>query len=100
MSRRAGKHAVGQVREKRTPAITTATEACARAPEIARTADTEDEVVRFEGGRGEHVMKGQFIVDVPRGAHVKENDPFLSVERRAVHGSMVSSWRTGRAAPT
>ena len=32
-------------------------------------------------------MKGQFIVDVPRGAHVKENDPFLSVERRAVHGS-------------
>ena len=56
------------------------------APEATRTADTEAEVVRFEGERGEHVMKGQVLTDLPRGAHVKENDPFLSVERRAVHG--------------
>jgi hypothetical protein len=85
MSRRVGKHAVSRVRERRTPVATTAMEVCAHAPEIASTADTDGELVRFEGGRGEHVMKDHVIADVPRGAHVKQNDPFLSVERRALH---------------
>jgi hypothetical protein len=56
------------------------------APEARIAADIEGEFVTFESERGEHVMKGEVLADVPRGAHVKENDPFLSVERRAVHG--------------
>jgi hypothetical protein len=86
MRRRGGKHAPGQVRENRTCTATAPTEAFVDAPEATRTAGTEGEVLRFEGERGEHVMKGQVITDGPRGAHMKEDDPFLSVEQRAVHG--------------
>jgi hypothetical protein len=85
MRRRGGKHTLGQVLESRTCTATAPPEAFADAPEATRTADTEGEVVRLEAERGEHVMKGHVLTDLPRGAHVMENDPFLSVERRALH---------------
>jgi hypothetical protein len=30
-------------------------------------------------------MRGQVVTDVPRGAHAKNDDPLLTLERRAVH---------------
>jgi O-antigen/teichoic acid export membrane protein len=38
-----------------------------------------------EEPRGAHVMKGGILSDEPWGAHVTKGDPFLAVERRALH---------------
>jgi hypothetical protein len=35
--------------------------------------------------RGDHVMRGHVLTDVPQGAHVKKGDPLLVLEQRALH---------------
>lgn len=84
MRRRGGKNALGQAPETKTPAAAP-TVALVNAPEAPGMADSEGQLVRFELERGEHVMKGQIPTDAPRGAHVKGDDRYLSVERRALH---------------
>jgi hypothetical protein len=85
MRRRGGTNALGQVREDRTPAAPAPAVASVGAPEAARTPDAFEEVVRFGGERGAHIMEGYVLAEAPRGVHVREDDPFLSVERRALH---------------
>ena len=102
MRRQGGNDAEDQIREKMTPV--------AAAGPVAATngslsddgslnghppaAEPEDEprgthVMKGEAPtdepRGAHVMKGEAPTDEPRGAHVKKGDPFLLVERRALH---------------
>ncbi len=88
MRRRGGTDAPGQMRMNRTPAATVPAVACVNAPQTAGSPDGEGEVVRLGGERGEHVMRDQVLALVPRGAHVKEDDPLLAVERRGLHVSV------------
>jgi hypothetical protein len=54
------------------------------APEATRAQDTAGPA-QLEEPRGAHVMKGEAPRVEPRGDHVMKGDPFLSVERRALH---------------
>jgi len=38
-----------------------------------------------EERRGAHAKNGELVTGIPRGAHVKQGDPLLSIEARALH---------------
>lgn len=44
-----------------------------------------------EERRGAHAKNGELVTGIPRGAHVKQGDPLLSIEARALHAVAVGT---------
>ncbi|MGO9335364.1 MAG: hypothetical protein ACLQCU_15175 [Acidimicrobiales bacterium] len=63
------------------------------APEATGAQDT-DGLAQLEQPRGAHVMRGEAPTDEPRGSHLMKGDPFLSVERRALHAKTAEGLAT------